>query len=476
MPLVGRKQEIGVLKSCLSAQNSQFIAVYGRRRIGKTFLIREAFAGRFAFQHTGIYNGGLVKQLSAFCRSLDAAGLIDYEPPSNWMDAFELLKKLLGQESDTKKIVFIDELSWMDTPRCDLLMALEWFWNGWASARRDIVLVVCASATSWMLNKVIHNKGGLYNRLNRKIHLRPFSLGECVELLETRGVVLDRQQILELYMALGGVPFYWEFIERGFSAAQNIDRMLFAEDAPLATEFDHLFASIFSRPEGYLKIIKALTGKKAGLTREDIVKQARLSGSGHLSQKLAELESCGFIRSYRAFGQKSKGTVYQLIDNFTLFYYKFLADRPNDDHFWESQQNSSAINAWRGLAFERVCLEHLSQIRQALGISGVHCSANAWSCAADLERGIQGSQVDLVIVRDDRIVNICEMKWTSGPFVATKATATSMRRKLSDFALATGSKHALHSTLITTYGLADGAHAGVFQSVVTADDLFFSPR
>jgi len=474
--LVGRKKEQRQLLSALKEENSQFIALYGRRRIGKTFLVRETFEGNFAFQHTAVYRGGLARQLAAFCRSLDAAGLCDYDPPANWMDAFELLKRLLGpglkSGGSSKKVIFIDELSWMDTTRGDLIPALEWFWNSWASARHDIVLIVCASATSWMLNKVIHNKGGLYNRLNKKIQLRPFSLGECEELLTSRGVALDRQQILELYMALGGVPYYWEFIGRGQSAAQNIDQLFFAEGAPLASEFDYLFASIFSRPEGYLKIVHALTGKRAGLTQDEISKKARIPKSGHLSQKLAELESCGFIRSYRAYGKKTKGTIYQLIDNFTLFYYKFLVDRPDDESFWTAQRNAPAIQAWRGLAFERVCLEHLPQIKQALGISGVHSSANAWSCEADEEKGLQGSQIDLLIVRDDRVVNVCEMKWASSPFAVTKAVDESVRRKLADFSLATGTTYALHSTLVTTYGLADGRHAGVFQFVVNADDLF----
>lgn len=472
MALVGRKKEQETLLRALKSDKSEFIAVYGRRRIGKTFLVRETYRQRIVFQHTGVYKGGVKRQLGAFCKSLAEAGAGNFDLPANWMDAFELLKDVLGQDDEVKKVIFLDELSWMDTPKSDLLAALEWFWNGWASARHDIVLVVCASATSWMLNKVIHNKGGLYNRLSRRINLGQFTLEECEELLRSRGVVMNRYQILELYMVLGGIPYYWEFVERGKSSAQNIDSMLFAEGAPLADEFDYLFDAIFARPEGYLKIIEALTGKKAGLTRKEIAQRAKVIDSGHLSEKLEELESCGFIRAYRSYGKRNKGTLYQLMDNFTLFYYKFLKEKPTDEHFWTSQQGGSSINAWRGLAFERVCLEHLPQIKGALGISGVNAEVNSWFCAEDPEHGVKGSQIDLLIARKDQVINICEMKYSQEPFVVTKTVDDAISRKLADFRAVTGTTAALHPTLVTTYDIAQNQYASSFQSVVTAADLF----
>lgn len=470
--LIARNRETAMLKSSLEDEYSQFIAVYGRRRVGKTFLVRESFDYRFAFQHAGLAEGGLREQLYAFADSLRDAGLEGFDQPTSWLEAFSLLKDLIRESADDKKVVFIDELSWMDTPKSGLITALESFWNGWASARKDIVLIICASATSWMLDKVVHNKGGLYNRLTKQIHLRPFVLGECEQLLEAKGIEMSRHQILECYMVMGGIPFYWGFLERGKSLAQNIDALFFSRDAPLGNEFDYLYASLFKRPADYIAIVSALAGRKAGMTREEILAATRLADSGALTRKLAELESCGFVRRYRAYGKKERGALYQLVDNYTLFYYKFLKNGTGDEHYWENSADSGSLNAWRGLAFERVCLDHVPQIKRALGISGVLTETSSWSCKADPDNGIEGSQIDLLIARRDQVINVCEMKYARGEFAVTKDVDASMRRKISDFQALSKTRSAVHITLVTTYGLKEGKYAGSVQSVVTADDLF----
>ena len=470
--LVARENEVKLLRSALEDEYSQFIAVYGRRRVGKTFLVRESFGYEFTFQHAGLAEGGLHAQLFAFVESLEDAGLKDFDRPTNWLEAFGLLKDLIRQAPEGKKVIFIDELSWMDTPRSGFVTALEGFWNGWASARKDIVLIVCASATSWMLSKVVHNKGGLYNRLTKQIHLRPFTLGECEQMLVAKGVEMNRHQILECYMVMGGVPYYWDFLERGKGLAANIDAIFFAEDAPLRNEFDYLYASLFKNPSDYLAIVSALAKHKAGMTRKEIAAQASLSDSGALSKKLAELEACGFVRKYRAFGKKERGSLYQLVDNYTLFYYKFLEGGPQDERFWENSADSSGHSAWCGLAFERVCLEHIPQIKRALGISGVLTEVSAWSCKADPDKGINGSQIDLLIDRRDQVINLCEMKYAQDDFAMTKVTEESLRHKVSDFRTLTGTRSALHVTVVTTYGLKANKYSGMVQSVVTADDLF----
>ena len=470
--LVAREREVELLKSSLADERSQFIAVYGRRRVGKTFLVRESFDYDFAFQHAGLAEGGLRDQLFAFSESLKDAGFDGFTQPTSWLEAFGLLKELVRKAPDGKKVLFIDELSWMDTPKSGLVTALENFWNGWASGRKDIVLIVCASATSWMMSKVVHNKGGLYNRLTKQINLRPFTLRECEEMLVAKGIELSRHQILECYMIMGGVPYYWEHLERGKSLAQNIDAIFFAEDAPLKREFEYLYASLFRHPADYLAIVSALAGRKAGMTREEIIEAASLADSGALTKKLGELESCGFVRSYRAFGKRRRGTLYQLVDNFTLFHYKFLDSGGTDERFWENSAGSGGRNAWCGLAFERVCLEHVPQIKRALGISGVITEVGAWSCKADPDNGINGSQVDLLIDRKDQIVNLCEMKYSADDFVITKGVEESLRHKVSDFKMLAKTRSAVHVTLVTTYGLKSSKYSGAVQSVVTSDDLF----
>ena len=471
--LTGRIREQKMLRDAFASEYSEFIAVYGRRRVGKTFLIRETFGYRFTFQHAGLAKGNTGQQLDAFCESLEEAGLKGFERPSNWMDAFKLLKDLIRSSTEKKKIIFLDELSWMDGRKSDLMTALEFFWNAWASARKDILLIVCGSATSWILDKVVHDKGGLHNRLSGQISLKPFTLGECREYIKSKNIIMETGQILECYMIMGGIPYYWSQLKKGQSLSQNIDRIFFEEGAPLADEFDYLYASLFKNPDIYIRIVTALGKKKAGMSREELLSEAGLSDSGAITKKLEELESCGFIRKYSSFGKKKRNAFYQLIDNFTLFYFKFMADHPGDRHFWMNQVNTPARNIWCGFAFERVCLQHIEGIKNKLGISGVLTEVNAWSCKPDIDNGIFGSQIDLLIVRADRVINVCEMKYYGAEFVVTKRFADDMRRKISDLKTVTGTKYAIYPTLITSFGIVENSYSGELQSVVTGEDLFF---
>lgn len=470
--LVARKKERELLKSAFEADESQFIAVFGRRRVGKTYLIRETYQEKFTFQHTGYANTGTKGQLFAFVASLKEHGLQDCEIPVNWLEAFELLKELIRNSRSERKVVFIDELSWMDSGRSDLMSALEGFWNGWASARKDIVLIVCGSATSWMLSKIVHNKGGLYNRLTAQINLMPFTLAECAEYAASRGIVMNRHQLLECYMAMGGVPYYWSLLRKELSLSQNIDLVFFAEDAPLKNEFRYLFHSLFKHPESYIAIIEALGTRKAGMDRSELLRITGMTNSGGFSSRLEELEECGFIRKYRGYGKERKNAVYQLIDNFVLFHYKFLEKRPSDEHYWSNQENTPARNAWTGIAFERVCFQHLAEMKKALGISGVVTEVSTWSCAADPDRGINGSQIDLLIDRRDQVINLCEMKYSTQEYSITKKVDADIRHKVNDFRAVTGTKNAIHVTFVTPYGLVQNSFAGNVQSEITADDLF----
>lgn len=470
--LVGRENERKMLKEAYEADESKFVAIYGRRRIGKTYLVRETFENHFTFQHSGYFGGKLSDELFEFCISIRQYGLDGFEQPKNWLEAFELLKRVIMNSPDKRKVVFLDELSWMDTRGSDFVMALEGFWNGWASARKDVLLIVCGSVTSWMISKIVHNKGGLYNRLSFRINLEPFTLKECEEYVNAKNIIMNRYSILQCYMIMGGVPYYWSFLEKGLSLPQNIDRIFFADNALLDNEFEYIYSSLFHNPEPYIKIISALGKKKAGMTREEIVKASKLPESGNLSKKLEELENCGFIRIYNSYGKKQKDSLYQLIDNFTLFYFKFLEKKPTDEHFWTNNQLSQAVKTWCGLAFERVCLEHVSEIKNALGISGVSTNAYSWSCKKDNEKGLEGSQIDFIIERRDQIIDLCEMKYSTKPFKVTLKVDTDIHRKTWDFINATGTHFAVHPIILTPYGITDDSYRGQIQAVITADDLF----
>ena len=470
--LVAREKEKRVLLDALKAEEAQFIAVYGRRRVGKTYLIRQTYDGQFTFEHSGLANADRKNQIHAFAASLKRSGLKVNKEPTNWLDAFELLKDLVEKSKNKKKILFIDELSWMDTQRSGLLIALENFWNGWASARKDVVLIVCASATSWMLDKIIHNKGGLYNRLTGQIYLKPFKLYECEEYLKSRNIIMERYDILEMYMAIGGVPFYWTYIKKGLSVAQNIDAMFFADDAPMKDEFKYLYASLFRNPQNYITVVNALGKKKIGLTRNEISEVTKLPNSGFLTKILDELISCGFIRKYTMFGKKTKDAIYQLTDQYSLFYFQFLQKKSTDEHFWTIQLDTSTRNAWCGNAFERVCLDHVSEIKAKLGISGVLTETHSWISKPDAIKKTKGAQIDLVLARKDRIINLCEMKYSFGKYTFTKKDADSLLNKIAAIKNASETKCSIHPVLVTPYGLTEGVNTGLIQAVIKAEELF----
>ena len=471
--MVGRKNEIEELERAFESDESEFVAVYGRRRVGKTFLVRETFNDRFTFYHSGVARYPLQKQLSRFRQSLKEFGAESVPALRNWDQAFDTLKEVVKISTTTRKVIFIDEMPWLDTPRSGFVNALEAFWNGWASARKDILLIVCGSAASWIVKNLFRNHGGLHNRVSSRIHLQPLNLGECEQFVREKGLVMSKRDIVEAYMIFGGIPYYWKYLDRRFSLPQNIDRIFFAAGAPLRYEFEDLYGSLFGKSKLYMDVVRSLSSKKAGMTRLELCTAMGVSGSGKLSDALKVLEQCGFIRMYCPPRSRKKNSVYQLIDSFTLFHFRFLNEAGNvDEHEWSSQENSPSRNAWRGVAFERVCLMHLNQIRQKLGISGVHINAYAWSCVADEECPF-GAQVDLIIDRADGIVDLCEMKYCRGEFVIGKAYMSELDRKRTAYSLKVSDRKAIHICMVTTEGVFKNEFAGQIQSEVQLEDLFY---
>lgn len=470
--LVGRKEEKETLRMALNADEAQLIAVYGRRRVGKTFLIRESFGNKFCFQFTGAPKMKARQQLARFRLALKRQGLKDVQPIRNWLEAFSELIRFIEMQPEGKKVIFLDELPWMDAPRSEFLSEFEVFWNGWASAHKDIVLIICGSSTSWMVKKIFRNKGGLYNRLTRRIYLRPFTLAECEELVKLRGIVMTRQQILEGYMIFGGIPYYWSLLQPGRSLAQNVDKLMFSEGGEMHDEFDMLYASLFNRPERYIQVISILSGKKSGMTRSEIIDEGDFKNNGDFTDILNDLEWCGFIRSYYLPGKNVKDRVWQLMDNFTIFYFAFQKDKHQPSDFWETVQGTPLYNTWCGLAFERVCMQHVDQIKRKLGISGVLTYQYAWRYQGDKKLGLKGVQIDLLIDRNDGIIDLCEMKYSKDEFAITEGYSRELARKASTFSQVTKTRKAVHTVMITTYGLTHNAYSNDIQNQVTMDDLF----
>ncbi len=471
--MIGRKRELNLLQECRDSDRSRLVVVYGRRRVGKTFLVRESFNYKFTFTHTGIENGTYAEQLGGFWNSIRSQFNLDAERPKNWMDAFELLKKGISQSQDERKTIFIDELPWMDTRRSGFVKSIAAFWNGWASARKDIVMVVCGSAAAWMTKKILQNRGGLFNRANRTIYLEPFTLAECEAYLESKDMPMSRKDITLAYMAFGGAPYYWTLLERDKSIEQNFDILFFSANAPLALEFKRLYRSVFESPEPYIAVVSTLGTRKAGLTRGEIVQATpNVGNDGTLTEILDNLELSGFVRRYSATGKIKRESIFQLIDNYTLFYFQFIQGYTGkDDAHWSHMRQDQRRVAWEGLAFERICLQHTRQIKAALGISGVATEESAWTKRGDgSERS--GAQIDLVIQRGDRVTNLCEMKFASGEYEITAAYENALRNKMESFRRDTKTKDTLHLTLVTTYGLVRNKHASIARSQVTLEELF----
>jgi AAA+ ATPase superfamily predicted ATPase len=467
--IIGRKNEQQRLMELYHSGSAEFVAMYGRRRVGKTFLIRSLFHNDFLFDLTGLANSTTKEQLINFTLSFNRATGGMSKPATNWLTAFDQLISLLQSSPKKRKLIFIDEISWLDTPRSGFLTALEHFWNAWASARSDVMLVVCGSATSWIMNKLVNNHGGLHNRLTASIYLQPFTLAECELYFKSREIEFSRYSIAECYMTMGGIPYYLSKIQRGLSVAQNIDNLFFAENAELKNEFQNLYASLFKNAADCIKIVEALSSKAKGLTRQEIENTTKLKSGGGLTTTLKNLEYCGFIRSYNNFGKRKYEQFYQLLDAYTLLYFKYLEqNKYNDTAFWTNSLNTPQHNAWAGYAFEILVLQHINEVKKVLGISGIQSAVSLWRS----EHSKPAAQIDLVINRKDGIINICEIKFANNEFKITEIYEKNLRNKISAFKDETKTRKAIHLLLLTTYGLSKNKYFGIAQKEIILDDLF----
>ncbi len=470
--IVARTNEIEALNRKYNSSKSEFVIVYGRRRIGKTFLVNNLFADRFTFTYVGARKQNQKKQLRRFADQLKMYSDSAYAPDlANWDEAFKALQILIeARPKEERKVIFLDEMPWIDTPRSSFVEALEYFWNAWAAQRDDILFIACGSATSWMVQNLVRNKGGLHNRITEQIYLRPFRLGECEAYLHDIGCVWDRYTILQCYMVMGGVPYYMSLLNPEQSLAQNIDRLFFAKNAPMREEFGELFNALFTHAEAYVSVINALSANKDGLMRSEIISHTGLSG-GRLSKILDNLERCDFIEVYSRYKSSIRNSLYRICDPYTLFYFKFLeGHNSKDEHWWTNNIHSHSIEAWQGFSFETICRSHLDEIKRKLGISGISTNTSAWRMFGNEEH--KGAQIDLVIDRADRVVNLCEMKFSEAPYAISKDYEAQLRERMAVFRESTKTHKSLSITMVTTYGVLRGIHSGVVQNEVVMDDLF----
>ena len=474
--LVGRKKEQKILKELLISGESEFVALYGRRRVGKTFLINTVYKKEIVFEITGLNKAKKATQLENFASLLNIRlNKRTYLPtaPKSWLQAFYMLQDYIENLKRKKKsVVFIDELPWLATGKSGFLPALENFWNGWASKRNDIILVVCGSAASWMISNIVKSRGGLHNRITKRIRLLPFDLQETESYLKSRKIRLERYDILQLYMVMGGIPHYLKEIKKGRSAAQNIDDICFTKDGLLSDEFKNLYEALFTKPERYINIIKVLANKPKGLTRNELIKTCQLSSGGTTTRILENLEESGFIIRYLPIGKNLKLTLYKLNDPYSAFYLKFIANnRTKSAKSWIKKSETPSWRSWSGFAFERLCLAHIPQIKKALEIGSVYSEESAWQ--SDLKTGEKGAQIDLLIDRADRVINVCEIKFSENKFTINKKYAEELRNKLFAFKQSTKTKKVLFLTMITTFGLEENQYStSLIEQSIEMDALF----
>jgi AAA+ ATPase superfamily predicted ATPase len=482
--LVGREAEREILSRVLQSDQAELVAIYGRRRVGKTFLVREFFRDQLAFELTGAHETAIDQQLANFATALGQATGAAHRlaPPADWHEAFRQLTSYLetqlasgpaARRADGKVVVFFDELPWLASRRSGFLPALEHFWNAWASRQPNLVVVVCGSAASWMIHHVVQHRGGLHNRITRRMRLEPFTLAETEQFLKSRGVELDRRQVLELYMAMGGVPHYLKEVQPGRSAAQNIDAICFAPAGLLGDEFGNLYASLFEHAERHVRAIRALASKPAGMTRNELLAAAELPTGGALSDLLDELVEAGFVGRAVPYDKSRKDALYRLTDEYSLFYLKWIErNRSTGPDVWLKKHSSPAWRAWSGYAFENVCIKHIRQLKHALGIAGVETEEAGW-VHRPVDRSDTGAQIDLLIDRRDYCINLCEMKFADGEFEIDKRCADDLRRKRDVFRRVIGTRKTVFLTLVTTVDVKDNAYRRELNvQPITMDALF----
>ena len=473
MKIIGRAFEQHKLTEIIESGKAEFVAIYGRRRVGKTFLVKEFFDNKFAFYATGLANSNTKTQLVNFTIFLNKSFNKEFRAPKNWLEAFSILQTELSHIQGDK-VIFIDELPWLDTKKSDFLTGLEFFWNSWASTQSGLKLFVCGSAASWMINKLIRNKGGLYNRVTQRIKIEPFSLQETEVFLKSKDIYVDRYQILNLYMVMGGIPYYLEQIKKGQSVTQNIENICFEETGLLKSEFQFIFSSLFNNSEKHEQLLRKIYSLGTRATRDNLVKQFQLISGGDLTIKLNELEESGFIKSYAPFGINKTKKIYIISDYYTLFYFKFIEHSGKfESGNWTNRIDDASVNAWMGLAYEQICRDHIKNIKKALGIEGIYSETSTWSKKGDEDSS--GAQIDLIIDRKDRVINLCEIKYSINSYEITKAYDLNLRNKIGAFKDSTKTKKAVFMTMITTFGLVKNQYSrSIIQNELTMDNLFDS--
>lgn len=474
--IIGRAREKQILDKIIASQKAEFVVVMGRRRVGKTFMIYEYLKEQLVFAFSGTYGVSAKQQLSNFFTEYlrFTKGSKATVPPIDWATAFAYLTDYLlaiHPEPGKKAVVFIDELPWLDTPKSGFIAALEYFWNQHGSKMDHLVLITCGSAASWMNKKLLQSKGGLYNRVTATIELQPFTLAETAEYCQHLRLKLSPYQITQLYMVMGGIPFYLNGLTAGKSVTQLIDELCFSANGLLAREYQNLYPSLFTHANNHMALVEALAKHPYGMPRNKLLKHSKLP-AGTFARSLEDLVNSGFVKKFAPFQKKEKDSIYRLMDMYTLFYHKFIQGNSiGNSNSWQFVAASPSYTSWCGYAFENICLLHIAQVLKKLGINGIYTQTSSWYFKGN--ETMEGAQIDLLIDRNDGMINLCEVKFSNKEFILTKEAARDLRRKIAVFEAATKTRKTILPTLISTYAPMPTPHYHeLISATITLDDLF----
>lgn len=480
--LIGREPETKVLEQLWKSDQAELLVLYGRRRVGKTHLIRSHFSKKSTYiEFTGIRKGTFRRQLAAFVEKLSEVfySSVPIKTPANWQEAFEMLSVGIEKLKPTQKIVvFFDELPWMVNRRSKLLQEFEYFWNTRWSLHKNIKIILCGSAASWMIDNVVNATGGLHNRLTRKILLKPFNLSTTKKFLESRGYKYTFQQVTELYMIMGGIPYYLNNLTKDKSLNQNIEIMCFSKTGTLYDEFSRLFESLFEQAEINLKLIRAIAKRRYGISREELISVVKMVSGGSFNKRIRELEAAGFIQSFVPYGREKRNIFYRVIDEYCLFYLSWIEPESAYGHeiakgYWQAKYHTPHWYDWAGYSFENICIKNAEKIRQALELQYIACSIASWKFISKLGEKSDGAQIDLLFDRDDGVITLCEIKFSDKPYVIDKEYAKTLVKKLEVFQLRTGTQKQLMLIMIAANGLKKNLWSeDLIDGVITLEDLY----